>query len=138
MILPSGLRQLALISSAGVSALEGEIRELVDDLVGTPRRAEKRRNAVPGDLEGLDLATYARDSQLASMSKVREAADKLEPRRRRRPLAAAEVRGDALHQVALGSALIRTAGLRARRPQGPGAAVGRPRARCLCCAPAAP
>ncbi|MBN9114770.1 MAG: hypothetical protein J0I36_05630, partial [Pandoraea sp.] len=33
MILPAGLRQLALISDAGVSALEGEIRELVDDLV---------------------------------------------------------------------------------------------------------
>jgi glutamine synthetase len=33
---------------------------------------------VPGDLEGLDLAVYARDSQLASMSKVRVAADKLE------------------------------------------------------------
>ena len=33
---------------------------------------------MPGELEGLDLAVYARDSQLASMSKVREAADELE------------------------------------------------------------
>jgi glutamine synthetase len=77
MILPAGLRQLALISSAGVSALEGEIRELVDDLVGS-LGSLKEANAVPGDLEGLDAAIYARDSQLAAMSTVREAADKLE------------------------------------------------------------
>jgi glutamine synthetase len=77
MILPSGLRQLALISEAGVSSLEGEIRELVDDLVGTLGEL-KGANAVPADLEGLDLATYARDSQLSAMSRVREAADQLE------------------------------------------------------------
>jgi glutamine synthetase len=77
LILPAGLRQLALISDAGVSALEGEIRELVDDLVATLGEL-KEANAVPGGLEGLELATYARDSQLASMSKVREVGDKLE------------------------------------------------------------
>src|SRR6201999_499760 len=33
MILPAGLRQLSLISEAGVSTLEGEVREVVDDLV---------------------------------------------------------------------------------------------------------
>jgi len=77
MILPAGLRQLALISDAGVSALEGEIRELVDDLVATLGEL-KSANAVPGDLEGLELATYARDSQLASMDKVREVGDELE------------------------------------------------------------
>jgi glutamine synthetase len=77
MILPAGLRQLALISEAGVSSLEGEIRELVDDLVGALGEL-KDANWVPGELEGLDLVIYARDSQLASMGKVREAADKLE------------------------------------------------------------
>jgi glutamine synthetase len=77
LILPAGLRQLALISAAGVSALEGEIRELVDDLVATLGTL-KTANAVPGELEGLELATYARDSQLASMDKVREVGDKLE------------------------------------------------------------
>jgi glutamine synthetase len=77
MILPAGLRQLALISEAGVSALEGEIRELVDDLVGTLGEL-KGANAVPEGLEGLELAEYARDSQLASMDKVREVGDKLE------------------------------------------------------------
>jgi glutamine synthetase len=77
LILPAGLRQLALISAAGVSSLEGEIRELVDDLVGTLGQL-KEANAVPGELEGLDLAIYARDSQLAAMSGVREVGDKLE------------------------------------------------------------
>jgi glutamine synthetase len=77
MILPAGLRQLALITEAGVSTLEGEIRELVDELVASLGEL-KAANRVPGELEGLDLAVYARDSQLASMSKVREAADKLE------------------------------------------------------------
>jgi glutamine synthetase len=77
MILPAGLRQLALISDAGVSALEGEIRELVDDLVGTLGEL-KEANAVPEGLEGLELAKYARDSQLAAMDKVREVGDQLE------------------------------------------------------------
>ncbi len=77
MILPAGLRQLALIAEAGVSALEGEVRELVDELVarlGTLKEA----NAYPDDLEGLDWAVYARDKQLAAMAEVRETADKLE------------------------------------------------------------
>jgi glutamine synthetase len=77
MILPAGLRQLALISEAGVSALEGEIRELVDDLVGTLGEL-KAANAVPEALEGMELAEYARDRQLASMDKVREVGDQLE------------------------------------------------------------
>jgi glutamine synthetase len=77
MLLPAGLRQLALISEAGVSALEGEVRELVDQLVAGLGEL-KGANAVPEGLEGLELATYARDSQLAAMDKVREAADQLE------------------------------------------------------------
>ncbi|MGH2937802.1 MAG: glutamine synthetase III [Solirubrobacterales bacterium] len=77
LILPAGLRQLALISDAGVSALEGEIRELVDDLVATLGEL-KAANAVPAGLEGLELAEYARDSQLAAMDKVREVGDSLE------------------------------------------------------------
>ena len=77
MMLPAGLRQLALIAEAGVSALEGEVRELVDELVAALGEL-KAANAYPDDLEGLDLAIYARDKQLAAMAKVREAADKLE------------------------------------------------------------
>jgi glutamine synthetase len=77
MLLPAGLHQLALISEAGVSALEGEVRELVDELVAALAEL-KAANSYPDDLEGLELAVYARDKQLAAMGKVREAADKLE------------------------------------------------------------
>ncbi len=77
MLLPAGLHQLALISEAGVSALEGEVRELVDELVAALAEL-KTANSYPDDLEGLELAIYARDKQLAAMGKVREAADKLE------------------------------------------------------------
>jgi glutamine synthetase len=76
LILPAGLRQLALISEAGVSALEGEVRELVDELVAALGEL-KEANTYP-EMEGLDWAIYARDNQLAAMAKVREAADKLE------------------------------------------------------------
>jgi glutamine synthetase len=76
MILPAGLRQLALIGEAGVSALEGEVRELVDELVGALATL-KDANDYP-DMEGMDWAVYARDKQLAAMAGVREAADKLE------------------------------------------------------------
>ena len=55
MILPAGLRQLALISGAGVSSLEGEVRELVDELVAALGEL-KEANAYPGELEGIELA----------------------------------------------------------------------------------
>ena len=77
MILPAALRQLALISEAGVSALEGEIRELTDELVAALGEL-KSANEYPDGVEGLELAIYARDNQLAAMDKVRDAADKLE------------------------------------------------------------
>src|ERR1700754_1498012 len=62
MILPAGLRQLSLISEAGVSALEGEVRELVDELVSGLAEL-KDANAYPSEMEGLELAEYARDRQ---------------------------------------------------------------------------
>jgi glutamine synthetase len=77
MLLPAGLRHLALIGEAGVSSLEGEVRELVDELVAGLGEL-KTANAYPEDLDGMDLALHARDSQLAAMASVREAADKLE------------------------------------------------------------
>jgi len=77
LILPAALRQLALISEAGVSALEGEVRELTDELVSALGEL-KDANQYPDEMEGLELATYARDKQLAAMDRVREAADKLE------------------------------------------------------------
>ncbi len=77
MLLPAGLRHLALIGEAGVSTLEGEVRELVDELIAALGEL-KAANAYPSELEGLELATYARDNQLSAMGRVREAADKLE------------------------------------------------------------
>jgi glutamine synthetase len=76
MILPAALRHLALLGEAGVSALEGEVRGLVDELVAGLGELEAA-NADPG-LEGLEMAVHARDKQLGAMDKVRDAADKLE------------------------------------------------------------
>jgi glutamine synthetase len=77
MILPAALRHLALIAESGVSTIEGEVRGLVDELVAALGELESA-NAYPDELEGMDLAVYARDRQLAAMAAVREAADKLE------------------------------------------------------------
>jgi glutamine synthetase len=77
MLLPAALRHLALIGEAGVSSLEADARTLIDELVSTLDALEKA-NAEPVDLEGLELATFARDEQLAKSAAVREAADKLE------------------------------------------------------------
>jgi len=77
MILPAALRHLALISEAGVSSLEGEVRGLIEELA-TALDALEKANAEPVDLEGLELAIFARDEQLAKSGAVREAADKLE------------------------------------------------------------
>jgi glutamine synthetase len=76
MILPAALRHLSLIGDAGVSALEGEVRDLVERLVASLGELEAA-NADPG-LEGLEMAVHARDKQLAAMARVREAADGLE------------------------------------------------------------
>jgi glutamine synthetase len=77
MILPAALRHLALIGESGVSAIEGEVRGLVDELVAALGELEAA-NAYPGELEGMDLAIHARDKQIAAMAQTREAADKLE------------------------------------------------------------
>jgi glutamine synthetase len=77
MLLPAALRHLALISEAGVSSLEGEVRGLIEEL-STALDALEKANAEPTELEGLELATFARDQQLAKSGAVREAADKLE------------------------------------------------------------
>ncbi len=77
MLLPAALRHLALISEAGVSSLEGEVRGLIEEL-STALDALEKANAEPTELEGLELALFARDEQLAKSGTVREAADKLE------------------------------------------------------------
>jgi glutamine synthetase len=77
MLLPAALRHLALIDSAQVGELDTEARELVDELVAAIKELEAA-NVYPDGVEGLDLAIYARDNQLTAMTRVREAADRLE------------------------------------------------------------
>ena len=77
MILPAALRYLALGDEAGIGAVTEETTPLVDELVSAIKELDEA-NQYPDGLEGMDLAVYARDKQVAGMARVREAADKLE------------------------------------------------------------
>ncbi len=77
MILPAAIRYLAEVEGAGVGSVSAEIKPLVESLVGRIGDLEKA-NVYPDGVEGMDLAVYARDNQLAKMADVREVADKLE------------------------------------------------------------
>ena len=77
MLLPAALRHLALADGAGVGELSDEARALIDELVAAIRRLEAA-NVYPDGVEGMELARFARDSQLATMAEVREIADRLE------------------------------------------------------------
>jgi glutamine synthetase len=77
MILPAALRYLALGDDAGIAAVTEEATPLVDELVAAIKELDSA-NQYPEGIEGMDLAIHARDRQIAAMSRVREAADKLE------------------------------------------------------------
>ncbi len=80
LLIPAALKQLALVDSSGVNVLDGETRSLATELIEKTKVLEEV-NVYPDGLEdgdGLALATYARDEQLAAMNDVREVADKLE------------------------------------------------------------
>ena len=77
MLLPAAMRHLALIKEAGVAQAAGEVEGLIGELIAALDALEKA-NAEPTELEGLELALFARDEQLAKSGEVREAADKLE------------------------------------------------------------
>jgi glutamine synthetase len=77
MILPAALRHLAMVNAAEVSSLASGARELVDGLIAA-LDGLSQANIYPDGVEGLELAEYARDHQLAAMATVREAADALE------------------------------------------------------------
>ena len=59
------------------AALPTEMRALVEEFVDAIAELEEA-NDYPDGVEGLELAEYARDNQLAAMAEVREVADKLE------------------------------------------------------------
>jgi glutamine synthetase len=77
MILPAALRYLALGDDAGIGAVTEETTPLVDELVSAIKELDDA-NQYPDGIEGMDLAIYARDKQIAAMERVRVAADKLE------------------------------------------------------------
>ena len=78
-IIPAVARHLALLDDADADRLEKESRGLFDELVESTLELEDA-NGYPDGLEqqGMELAIYARDRQLASMHEVRVVADKLE------------------------------------------------------------
>jgi glutamine synthetase len=77
MLLPAAMRHIALAESAGLDALASEARELASEFADAISELEAA-NAYPDGVEGLDLAVYARDNQLAGMAKVRGLSDRLE------------------------------------------------------------
>jgi glutamine synthetase len=77
MILPAALRYLALVEETSYSGdLKPAVYALIERLDEALKTLEAA-NADPG-LEGMEMALYARDTQIAAMGRVREAADNLE------------------------------------------------------------
>ena len=77
MLLPAGLRHVALVEAAGLGDLALEARSLVAEFAEAIAALEEA-NQYPEGVEGLDLAIYARDNQMAAMARVRELGDQLE------------------------------------------------------------
>jgi glutamine synthetase len=77
LLLPAALRHLTELKAAGVESLVLETEELVDELVSGIKALEKVNHEHP-EAEGIEHATYMRDSVLPAMETVRESADKLE------------------------------------------------------------
>jgi glutamine synthetase len=77
MLLPAALRHVALVEAAGMDELAAEARSLTASFVDAIRELEAA-NVYPAGIEGLELAEYARDSQLSALAKVREVGDELE------------------------------------------------------------
>ncbi len=77
MLLPAALRNLKLIEEAGMSSLSSGARALVDEFVVCIDKLD-RANQYPDGVEGLELAEFARDSQLPAMAAARKVADRLE------------------------------------------------------------
>jgi glutamine synthetase len=77
MLLPAALRHVALVEAAGMDELAAEARSLTASFVEAIGELEEA-NSYPDGVEGLELAEYARDSQLAALARVREVGDALE------------------------------------------------------------
>jgi glutamine synthetase len=79
MIVPAALRYLALLDAGSDGDTAKRVKPMLSDLSKALDGLDKA-NLYPDGVEDdvLKLATYARDNQIAAMSDVREAADKLE------------------------------------------------------------
>ena len=102
------------------TTLAGEARALVDEFADAIAELEEA-NLYPDGVEGLELAIYARDNQLTAHGARARAGRPAREGRGRRPLAAAEVLRDPVHQVAgeATAAALRSAdGPRTRRRRG--------------------
>ena len=77
LLLPAALRHLKLIEDAGMEKLSANTRSLTEEFVEVIRKLDSA-NEYPDGVEGLELAEFARDSQLAAMAEVRDVADQLE------------------------------------------------------------
>ena len=77
MLLPAALRHLQLYDDTGLDQLAGSVRSLTEEFAVSIDKLDEA-NAYPDGVEGLELAKFARDSQIAAMADVREVADKLE------------------------------------------------------------
>jgi glutamine synthetase len=77
MLLPAALRHIALADAAGMTELASEARSLTSAFVQAIGVLEAA-NSYPDGVEGLELARYARDSQLEALAGVRELGDELE------------------------------------------------------------
>jgi glutamine synthetase len=77
MLLPAALRHVTLVDAAGMEGLASEVRSLTSEFAEAIGELESA-NAYPADTEGLELAEYARDSQLTALARVRELGDRLE------------------------------------------------------------
>jgi glutamine synthetase len=77
MLLPAGLRHVALVEAAGLDTLAAEVRSLVSEFADAIAALEDA-NTYPDGVEGLELAIYARDNQLTALERVRELGDQLE------------------------------------------------------------
>jgi glutamine synthetase len=77
MLLPAALRHVALVEAGGLDELAAETRSLVSAFADSISALEDA-NVYPEETEGLELAIYVRDEQVAAMARVRELADELE------------------------------------------------------------
>ena len=77
MLLPAAIRYAIEVDAAGVGGISSELEPLINSFVEKIGELEQA-NIYPDGIEGLELAEYARDEQLAKMAEVREVADALE------------------------------------------------------------